>query len=365
MRDDPPVGLRLCLRSKSMVYCPDFFRGSRNYCDISTFFCTRESTEYRWRNSHLTALIISYDLLRVFDFLRHILSKTPGEFTILVMEENSMDQPAQYTLRPKLFRSLFILSVLGFTLLLVLVFTLSPILDYVPGRSTQNLRINARANQLVIDQLQDSLLAQDAYLEQIRKLFDGLEEDDNVLAEQAEMTEPEYIEPQPLDVNLDLTSINSGEHAQPAVPVESMPAVVFVSTNPAEATKNYLSSLRLPFLPPVDRGYLTRGFNSELGHYGIDYAVAEGSPVRSVGDGYVVFADWTYDAGYVVGIHHPDGYVSFYKHNKDLIKKVGDRVRERETVAISGNSGELSSGPHIHFELWREGLAQDPGQFMQ
>jgi len=299
----------------------------------------------------------------LFDFLRHILSKTPGDFTVLVMEENSMDQPTQYSLRPRLLRSLFTLALLGFTLLLVLMFTLTPILDFVPGRSTQNLRTNARKNQIIIDQLQDSLVAQESYLNQIRSLITGQDGDDVIYEESAAVVDE--VEPRPLDVNPELTSVNRDEHSQPAVPVERMPAVVFVSSNPEEATKNYLSSLRLPFLPPVDRGYLTRGFNSELGHYGIDYAVAEGSPVRSVGDGYVVFADWTYDAGYVVGIHHPDGYVSFYKHNKDLLKKVGDRVRERETVAISGNSGELSSGPHIHFELWKEGLAQDPGQFMQ
>jgi len=292
-----------------------------------------------------------------------MLSKSPGDYTVVVMDENSMDQPTQYSVKPSLLRSVFIMSVMGFAILLILLFTLTPILDFVPGRSTQNLRTNARKNQLIIDQLQDSLIAQEGYLSQIRMLINGENIGDLDFIESVEES-PEQID-SPLDVNPELTSSNNEEHSQPAVPVERMPAVVFVSSNPEEATKNYLSSLRLPFLPPVDRGYLTRGFNSELGHYGVDYAVPEGSPVRSVGDGYVVFADWTYDAGYVIAVHHPDGYVSFYKHNKDLIKKVGDRVRERESLAISGNSGELSSGPHIHFELWREGLAQDPGQFIQ
>ena len=100
-----------------------------------------------------------------------------------------------------------------------------------------------------------------------------------------------------------------------------------------------------------------------MGHFGVDIAVDEGSPIRAVGDGYVVFADWTHEGGYVVAVQHADGYLSVYKHNARLLNRVGDRVRSRETVAISGNSGEITTGPHLHFELWRNGLAQDPRTF--
>ena len=125
---------------------------------------------------------------------------------------------------------------------------------------------------------------------------------------------------------------------------------------------SYLTSLQLPFLPPVD-GFITRGFDARTGHYAVDIAVEEGSMVQSIGDGYVIFADWTHEGGHTVAVQHADGYVSVYKHNQRLLKRVGDRVRARDPVAISGNAGEISTGPHLHFELWHEGLAQDPRYF--
>jgi murein DD-endopeptidase MepM/ murein hydrolase activator NlpD len=120
--------------------------------------------------------------------------------------------------------------------------------------------------------------------------------------------------------------------------------------------------LELPLRPPVD-GFLTRGFDAQGGHFAIDIAVEMGSPVRCVGDGYVVFADWTQDGGYTVAVQHAEGYLSIYKHNKQLLKRVGDRVQSRETIAISGNTGEITTGPHLHFEFWRNGLAQDPSEY--
>ena len=74
----------------------------------------------------------------------------------------------------------------------------------------------------------------------------------------------------------------------------------------------------------------------------------------------MIFADWTHEGGYTVTVQHADGYLTVFKHNQRLLKRVGDRVRAREAVAMSGNSGEITTGPHLHFELWHNGLAQDP-----
>jgi murein DD-endopeptidase MepM/ murein hydrolase activator NlpD len=86
--------------------------------------------------------------------------------------------------------------------------------------------------------------------------------------------------------------------------------------------------------------------------------------VRAVGSGYVVLADWTQEGGYTVAVQHSDGYLSVYKHNKQLLKQIGDRVQAREALAVSGNSGQMTTGPHLHFELWRNGLAQDPRPYV-
>ena len=76
--------------------------------------------------------------------------------------------------------------------------------------------------------------------------------------------------------------------------------------------------------------------------------------------GYVILSDWTHEGGYAIAVQHSDGYVTVYKHAKQLLKRIGDRVRNREAIAISGNSGEITTGPHLHLEIWHNGLAQDP-----
>jgi murein DD-endopeptidase MepM/ murein hydrolase activator NlpD len=132
---------------------------------------------------------------------------------------------------------------------------------------------------------------------------------------------------------------------------------------PGTPAAMYLAGLRLPALPPL-AGVLSRGYDAAAGHFGLDIVARAGSPVRAVGDGYVVAADWTHTGGYTIAVQHPNGYLSIYAHNQRLLKRIGDRVRSRETLALSGNTGAVTSGPHLHFELWRDGLAQDPRAFL-
>ncbi|MFB6099440.1 MAG: murein hydrolase activator EnvC, partial [Salinibacter sp.] len=89
-----------------------------------------------------------------------------------------------------------------------------------------------------------------------------------------------------------------------------------------------------------------------------------GEYIRAVGDGYVVWADWTQDGGYTIAVQHANGYLSVYKHNKRLLKHIGDRVRAQERLAVSGNTGAITTGPHLHFELWRNGLALSPRAYV-
>ncbi len=111
-------------------------------------------------------------------------------------------------------------------------------------------------------------------------------------------------------------------------------------------------------------GYLTRGFDPEQFHFGIDFAGKVGSPVLAAADGNVVFAGWTYDYGYVIMVVHPEGYMTVYKHNQSLLKNAGESVRRGEMIALLGNTGRTSSGPHLHFEVWKDGVALDPSHYI-
>lgn len=112
------------------------------------------------------------------------------------------------------------------------------------------------------------------------------------------------------------------------------------------------------------QGFVTQGFNPARNHFGMDIAGQRGTPVFAAGDGVVVFAGWTYDDGNMVMIAHGAGYLTVYKHNQALLKRALDNVRRGETIALLGTSGKTSLGPHLHFEIWKNGLPQDPGDYL-
>jgi len=127
-----------------------------------------------------------------------------------------------------------------------------------------------------------------------------------------------------------------------------------------------VSSLRQPSLPmrlPAS-GYITRGFEPARSHYGIDIAGRRGSPILAAADGHILFAGWTYDAGYMMIISHGGGYFTFYKHNQSLLKSANSFVKQGEPIALLGNTGAMSHGPHLHFEIWKDGVPQDPSEYV-
>ncbi|MHB8580315.1 MAG: M23 family metallopeptidase [Ignavibacteriaceae bacterium] len=107
-------------------------------------------------------------------------------------------------------------------------------------------------------------------------------------------------------------------------------------------------------------GFISRGFMPGIGHMGIDFVVKVGTPVYAAASGYVVFAGYTVSDGYMLILSHPGGYITVYKHCSVLLKKARDVVLEGETIALSGNTGELTTGPHLHFEIWKDGKPIDP-----
>lgn len=126
------------------------------------------------------------------------------------------------------------------------------------------------------------------------------------------------------------------------------------------------SSRKTPIFPltvPAE-GFRTRGFDPAKFHYGIDIAGQQGSAVLAAADGNVTFSDWTYGDGLTLMIAHDLGLTTIYKHNKALLKQLGSPVRRGEPVALLGNTGTTSSGPHLHFEIWRDGVPENPDNLL-
>jgi murein DD-endopeptidase MepM/ murein hydrolase activator NlpD len=109
---------------------------------------------------------------------------------------------------------------------------------------------------------------------------------------------------------------------------------------------------------------LTAGFDPQNNHYGVDIVAKENEPVKTITDGTVILATWTLETGYIISIQHSNELISIYKHNSVLLKKIGDVVRGGEIISIIGNTGELTSGQHLHFELWYKGTPLNPQKFI-
>lgn len=117
------------------------------------------------------------------------------------------------------------------------------------------------------------------------------------------------------------------------------------------------------FCNPI-KGEISARFDIGIKHFGIDIVAPKDTPVKSVLSGVVINADWSSKSGNTISIQHPDNFISVYKHNSKLLKKIGEKVNACDAVAIIGNTGELTSGPHVHIELWKNGIAVDPDDYL-
>lgn len=139
------------------------------------------------------------------------------------------------------------------------------------------------------------------------------------------------------------------------------------AANPVMRTTSYSSSDELQnifLFTPLTGGIITDKFDAKKAHYGVDIVAKKDEPVKAVADGTVIMASWTHDTGHIIAVQHQGNLISVYKHNSVLLKKAGNFVRAGEIISVIGNSGELTSGPHLHFELWHNSNPVNPEIFV-
>lgn len=135
------------------------------------------------------------------------------------------------------------------------------------------------------------------------------------------------------------------------------------AASPINVSPREKSLEQIYFSPPIS-GTITASFNKDKNHFGVDVVAPKNTPIKAALDGWIIFSDWTLETGNTIAIQHANNIVTFYKHNSSLLKKSGSFVRAGEVIAIIGNTGELSDGPHLHFELWHEGKPINPADFI-
>jgi murein DD-endopeptidase MepM/ murein hydrolase activator NlpD len=242
---------------------------------------------------------------------------------------------------------LFVINALFVSALIVF----TPLKEYIPGYSDQRVKLNAYRAMVTADSLDEAMAIRDAYIDNLRNVLSGnLPADSVTLAvPTVKPPGPEALQPSRAD-SLMRQRIRKEEAFS-----------VHATGNTSSLDRFGLSGLL--FFPPL-RGVVTSTFNAAEGHYGIDIVTKADEAVKACLDGTVIMASWTSDAGYVIQVQHSLDLVSVYKHNAVLLKKTGDHVKAGEAIAIVGNSGELTTGPHLHFELWSGGKAVDPQTYI-
>jgi len=228
---------------------------------------------------------------------------------------------------------------------LVIYFT--PLKEYFRGYTSVELRENAIENTLKLDSLENLYILQSNYINSIKDLLAG-----NISFIDINR---DSILNQDSTVELEVVKTNIEDSILRALVEEEDKYNAFELTG--ERFTNVL-------FPPV-KGGLSSFFEEDSKHYGVDIVMPLNSPVHSISEGVVVFAEWTSETGYVIIIEHLNGLTSIYKHNSSVIKTQGDKVQTGEIIAFTGNTGELTPGPHLHFELWYQGEPVDPQSYIE
>jgi len=273
-------------------------------------------------------------------------SKLFHKYRFVIMTDNSFEE--------KLSIKLTRINVIAFvgTLLFfcffgtMLLIAYTPLSEYVPGKSSIDVQKGLIELNIKSDSLELILLNRSVYLENINKIING-----------EELISPENLEEitnTQIPISFEKSKVDSLFRLEVEAEDKSS---IYKKENTNDNVNNQM------FFTPLS-GFISDRYNSKTKHFGVDLVAKEKTRISSVLDGTVVISHWAYETGYVIGIQHKNDYISFYKHNSVLLKSVGDYVNAGDHIAIIGNSGELSSGPHLHFELWREGVPVNPENYI-
>ena len=237
---------------------------------------------------------------------------------------------------------------LAFIILTILTIVFTSLKEYIPGYPGQNVRASIINNALLVDSLDQEIKLRDNYLTTIQTLIHGDVPADPVSA--ADSLTPEQKKVKFHHYNHD--SIFSQDLLNEQI-----------SLSLDKGRQQSYSLAEIHFFTPL-KGMISEHFDKKSDHFGVDIVGLPNARISAVLDGTIIFAGWTAKAGNVIYIQHGHDLVSVYKHNSELLKKTGDRVKAGEVIAFMGNTGELSTGPHLHFELWHKGIALDPEQYI-
>ena len=272
----------------------------------------------------------------------------------------SHDESGRPMLNFKLNLLNLVLAIIGMALLLIVITTFiiafTPLREYIPGYTDTSLGREVYELNLRADSLSREMQKKDIYFQNLKKIVEGYD-----FAADSALALVNIYEPLPAGVTDTITLKKSVQDSILRAEYEAQNQYNLFGKDYLSTTKP--SSLVKNFFVPLT-GKVINVFNADKGHFGVDIASEGDKIIHATLDGTVVFSSWSINNGYCIGIQHADSYFSVYKHNATLLKKEGEYVKAGEAIAILGKSGETEEFEHLHFELWHNGIALDPVEYM-
>ena len=276
---------------------------------------------------------------------KSVFKKLFNQYRVTVISEDTFEDKFYFTISRTTIILASILSILFVSISTYFIISNTPIKEFIPGYPSNKMRIEAISNALKIDSITVKINKQQRYLQAIKSALSG-----NIKAEEISA----------------LITENSQKRLE--APVKTSQEDSLLRLIIADEDKyNIISDeekkpLFILFTPA--KGIVSEKFNIDQKHFAVDIALEENTPIKSAAQGTVIFSEWTAETGYVIILEHPYGLLSAYKHNASLLKEQGDSVEAGEVIASAGNTGEFSTGFHLHFELWTDGYPVDPENFI-
>jgi murein DD-endopeptidase MepM/ murein hydrolase activator NlpD len=272
--------------------------------------------------------------------------KLTDKYRLVVLNENTFEERFSLKLsRLNVFVLGGVFSVLLVAVTIVFI-AFTPIKEYIPGYSSTALKLKAAKLTFETDSLKIKLSILENFTRSIKPVLTG------------------ELVPETID-SLRLESIQKviDERKLDATKADSIFREKVESKDRFPIQNNTTSTIKIVFFAPLT-GFISQKFDPNSKHFAIDIVAKTGSPIKAIADGTVIFSGWTTETGYVILLKHPNNYISVYKHNGNLLKQQGDFVESGEAIASVGSSGELTTGPHLHFELWSDGYAVNPENYI-
>jgi murein DD-endopeptidase MepM/ murein hydrolase activator NlpD len=281
--------------------------------------------------------------------------KLRAKYRLIILNEDSFEEKVSVRLSRL---NVFVISgalaiILIFLTTYIIAFT--PLREYIPGYSDTGLQRDLYELQLRADSIETALMQKDLFIVNMRKLISGEAMDSvyNPLPASDSATRANYAR---------ITLSKSKEDSILRADFERENLYNIRSgDNSKDGRKTSLSTIS--FFTPV-KGFITNRFDASKNHYGIDIVSGQNEAVKAAFDGVIFFSEWTSETGNVIAIQHPGNIVTVYKHNAVMLRRQGAFVRAGESIAIVGDSGSLTTGPHLHFELWINSAPVDPELYM-